>query len=58
MGNEWEPAQGVCSELRGDLKEREVWKEGIYAYVWLIHFAVQQNNNTTLLSNSMQIKFF
>ena len=28
--------------LCGDLSGKEIQKEGIYVYVWLIYFAVQQ----------------
>ena len=26
----------------GDLNEKDLQKEGVYVYAWLIHFAVQQ----------------
>ena len=33
--------------LSGDLKRKEI-KEWMHEYVWLIHFAVQQEINTVL----------
>ena len=36
-------AQGTYVMHCGDLTGKEVQKEGIYVYVWLIRFAVQQN---------------
>ena len=33
-------AQGTLLMLCGDLNGKELQKEGIYGYVWLIHFAV------------------
>ena len=35
-------AQGTLSTLCGDLNRKEVQKEGIHVYVWLIHFPVLQ----------------
>ena len=35
---------------------RKSKKECIYVYIWLIHFAVQQETNTTLYSNYTWIK--
>ena len=37
----------------GDLNEKDLQKEGVYVYAWLIHFAVQQkltqHCNSTIL---------
>ena len=35
-------AQELCSVLCGDLSENETPNEGVYVYVWLTHFTVQQ----------------
>ena len=35
-------AQETLLVLCGDLNGKEIQKEEIYVYIWLIHFAVQQ----------------
>ena len=32
----------LCHQRSGDLNGKEIQKEGIYVYGWLIHFGVQQ----------------
>lgn len=35
-------AQGTWLSACGDLDGREIQREGIHVYMWLIHFTVQQ----------------
>ena len=35
-------AQGTLLNAHGDLNGKEIQKDGIYVYIWLMHFAVQK----------------
>ena len=34
-------AQGILLKTPKEMNPKEIQKEGIYVYVWLVHFAVQ-----------------
>ena len=54
IDSQWEPAvqhrelsSGLCDDLEGKGAER-LKREGIYVYIQLIHFIVQQNQHNIL----------